>query len=305
MKIYIFADQEGVAGVFDRNERYLNATEYGTMELVALCEALQANGVDEILLNTIHIVEYEKLPALVRILHGLPRHDMFTEGLDGSFDASLIVGMHAMAGGVEQGCWRHTMLPHPVSQAYSALEAVWLNDRPVGETGLHAFMAGIHGVPVIYLSGDHWACLEARELIPGIETLAVKQGTSYFSAISMTPHAAATASAEAAVQSLRKIGGIAPLVIDGPVTMTVRYLFPERATDAVAAMRDARRIDERTVAVTYRDMAELRDRQGSIRAPELPVFAEDARQSQTTGFFTRYGPEPYQSRHTYPVENIR
>ena len=70
MKIYIFADQEGVAGVFNRREGYLNASEYATMELAAICEALLDNGVSEIVLNTIHIMEYHKLPKPVRIIHG-------------------------------------------------------------------------------------------------------------------------------------------------------------------------------------------------------------------------------------------
>ena len=82
MKVYIFADQEGVAGVFNRREGYLNASEYATMELAAICEALLDNGVTEIVLNTIHIMEYHKLPkagadhsrpAPARHIHGTPR----------------------------------------------------------------------------------------------------------------------------------------------------------------------------------------------------------------------------------------
>lgn len=73
MKVYIFADQEGVAGVFSRREKYLYATEYATMELAAICEALLANGVDEILLNSVHVVEYHKLPKQVTVLRGSTR----------------------------------------------------------------------------------------------------------------------------------------------------------------------------------------------------------------------------------------
>ena len=301
MKVYIFVDQEGVAGVFSRRERYLNATEYATMELVAICESILAHGVKEIFLNSPHIIEYHRFPKPVRILHGLPRHDLFTEGLDANFDAAFIVGMHAMAGGREKGCWRHTVLPHPISYAYSAVEAVWLNDRIVGETGLFAAFAGIHDVPVVLLTGDHWACLEAEELIPGIETVAVKKGTSYFSAISMTPPAAADASAAGAVRALGKVDSIQPVKIEGPATLRVRYLFPERATDAMQAVAGAMRVDERTVAVTYPNLAALRDNLGTIRAPELEIFAQDAGFQQTTGLFTRLGGEPYESKPTYPL----
>ena len=300
MKVYIFADQEGVAGVFSRLEKYSNAQEYATVELAALCHALLAEGVEEILLNTVHVVTYHDLPQEVRILHGLPRHDIFTEGLDSGFDAAFVVGMHAMAGGREKGCWRHTISPHPISFAFASVEAVWLNDRLVGEFGLFAALAGIHEVPVVLLTGDHWACVEAEELIPSIETVAVKKGTSYFSAISMTPQAAAEASAEGAVRALGKVGQIEPLKIDGPATLKVRYQFAERATDAVSAVEEAVRIDERTVAVTHPNLAGLRESFGTLRAPEEEIYARDLDMAQTTGLFTRYGPEPYESRPTFP-----
>jgi D-amino peptidase len=301
MKVYIMADQEGTAGQFCRAAPSGRAPQYQTMELRAICAALLANGVTDILLNTTHAIEFDEMPDPVMILHGLPRHDIFTDGLDASFDMAFITGMHAMAGGKEKGCWRHTVLPHSVSQAYSSLEATWINDWLVGEIGFVAAFAGIHGVPVTLVTGDWWACEEAREFLPEVETCAVKRGTSYFSAISMTPQAAARASAEAAVRALAKAKVVAPVRIEGPVTWRVRYLFPERAADAMAAVRGCERIDERTVCARFDSLAELRDSQGNIRAPELPVFSEDAMLPQSTGFFTRLGPEPYRTSPTYPV----
>lgn len=302
MRIYIQADHEVVACVFSRRERYTNAGEYATMELVAVCEALLSNGVDDILLNTPHAMEYHRLPKQVRILHGLPRHDIFTGGMDDSFDAAMIVGQHEMAGGREKGCWRHTVLPHPISYAYSSVEAVWLNDVLVGEIGLAAAFAGIHGVPVILVTGDHWACLEAEELLPGIETVAVKTGTSYFSAISMTPEAAAEASAAGAVRALDKIGKLTPWKLEGPVTLKVRYLFPERANDAIQSVTGATRIDERTVAVTHPSIKDLRDNLGCLRAPETEIFQRDTGFQQTTGLFTRTGGEPYNRSRDFPLQ---
>jgi len=301
MKIYILADQEGTAGVFSRREKYLFAREYATMELAAISEALLKAGVEEILINTLHPLDYHKLPSPVRILYGLPRHDLFTEEMDSSCGAAFIVGMHEMAGGREKGCWRHTILPHPIAYAYSSVEAVWLNDMLVGETGLFAALAGIHGVPVTLLTGDHWACLEAEEILPGIETVAIKKGTSYFSAVSMTPQAAAEASAAGAVRALGKIGKVRPLTIEGTVTLKVRYQFAQRATDAMAAVPGCTRIDERTVAVTYPDMVALRDNLGAIRAPDTDLYQKDIGQQATTGLFTRLGGEPFIPQPTMPL----
>lgn len=58
MKVYICSDLEGAACVFSRREGYVNAAEYGAMELIAICEALLANGVDDILINCFHILPY-------------------------------------------------------------------------------------------------------------------------------------------------------------------------------------------------------------------------------------------------------
>ena len=99
----------------------------------------------------------------------------------------MLVGFHEMAGNREKGCWRHSILPHPITRAYSAVEGIWLNDLLVGEIGIFVAFAGIHNVPAVLNTGDYWACLEAEDLVPGIETVAVKKGTSHFSAISMTP----------------------------------------------------------------------------------------------------------------------
>ena len=298
MNIYISCDQEGVACVFSRKENYLYAAEYATMEIVAICNALTDVGVDEIFVNSVHIIEYHKLPKNVRVFHGLPAPDRTTVGLDGSFDAVFRIGQHAMAGGREKGCWRHTGLPHPISRAYSSVAGVWLNDTLLGETGLLAAFAGIHEVPLVYLSGDRWACEEAEELIPGCCTVAVKEGTSYFSAISMTPEAAAEASALGAVRALESIDAVRPYKVSEPSTITVEYLFADRATDAVSAVSGAVRVDERTVSVTYPTLAELRDHQGFIRVPELDVYAQDLGVDHTTTLFTRLGGEPYEPAPT-------
>lgn len=51
----------------------------------------------------------------------------------------------------------------------------------------------------------------------------------------------------------------APYKVKEPVTLKVQYLFAERATNAISTVPGTRRVDERTVAVTYPTLAELRD----------------------------------------------
>ena len=304
MKVYIFADLEGVACVFSRRENYIYAAEYGTLELVAICDKLNELGAGEILINSPHILEYHKFQDNVKIFRAEPCPNFFTEGLTQDFDFAMITGMHAMAGGLELGCWRHSLLPHPVSQAYSAVECVWLNDMPVGEIGLFTAFAGILGIPVIMLTGDFYACKEAETLIPDIYTLAVKKGCSFYSAVSMTPGAAAKASAELAGKAALNHSSIKPYIIKGPVTLKVRYLFAERAADAIMAVPDAIRVDEKTVELRCEDLKALIPRFGSMRAIDNDIYREDLKGAFTTGFFTRIGPEPFESSPTYkaPVQ---
>lgn len=300
MKVYIVSDLEGVACVFSRREGYINAMEYGTMELVAICEKLLANGVEEILINCFHIMEYHKFPKQVRFFHSEPTHDFFTPCLEEGYDVVMITGMHAMSGGVDKGNWRHTILPPPITRAYSGIEEMRINGIPVGETGIIAMFSGLHKVPVVFLSGEHYACEEAKELIPGIMTVETKKGLSFYSAVSRHPLAVAEESAEKALKALKLKDVVKPLIIDGPLTIEVTYTFAQKASDAMATIKNVERIDERTISVTYRNMQELKDNFGCMRAPEDELHQKDTGFERVTGFMTRTGAEPYFPGPTYP-----
>ena len=55
LKLYIRADAEGSACIFSRGEGG-PGMDYQTMELAAICEALLAHGVDEILVKSAHAI---------------------------------------------------------------------------------------------------------------------------------------------------------------------------------------------------------------------------------------------------------
>jgi len=220
--------------------------------------------------------------------------------MEEGFDAVMITGMHAMSGGLDKGNWRHTLLPPPISRAYSSIEEMRIGGKPVGETALIAMFAGLHNVPVVFFSGEHWACKEAKDLIPGIITVETKKGKSFYSAVSRHPQAVAEESADKAVEALKNIGEIKPVIIDSPVKLEVTYTFEARAADAIKAIKNAVRIDERTVAVTYKDLSELKSSFGCMRAPEDDLHQRDLGLERVTGFITRTGKEPYFPGSTYP-----
>ena len=102
-----------------------------------------------------------------------------------------------------------------------------------------------------------------------------------------------------------RMNEIEPLRIEGPVTLKVRYLFAERANNAVSAVAGAQPLDQNTVAIGYGSLEELRDNLGNYRNPELEICARDSGFTQTTGLLSRTGGEPYASRPYYPLDARR
>ena len=58
----------------------------------------------------------------------------------------------------------------------TAAHYVKLNGKYASEFVLNSYTAALYGVPVVFLSGDEALCESAKELIPGITTVATKRG---------------------------------------------------------------------------------------------------------------------------------
>ena len=105
-------------------------------------------------------------------------------GLDqGEYGAVLFTGYHAWAasGG------------NPLSHTMNGRnEYVTLNGVRMSEFLMNAYTAGYCGVPVPFLSGDAALCNFARNLIPGIVTVAVNEGRGG-GVLAMHPQAAVEA----------------------------------------------------------------------------------------------------------------
>ncbi|MFA9478837.1 M55 family metallopeptidase [Phycisphaerales bacterium AB-hyl4] len=140
-------DVEGVAGwVFygqrdmDRSanrEHTHRMNALFTGEVVAACEAALDAGASEIYINDAHgpchSVDFERLPAGCRIIHGRPGYfDAWLSQLDETFDAMICVGQHAMAGTPASVC------PHSMWHVNDGLK--------LSETTMAAALAGTKGV---------------------------------------------------------------------------------------------------------------------------------------------------------------
>jgi len=155
MKLLIAADMEGVTGVVSwdhvdaRTAEYQRFRRLMTADVNAAVEGALAAGAGDILVTDGHASSgnllIEELHPQARLNTGTPSPFSMVQCAQDGLDAALFVGYHARVGTV------HAILDHTWSSARVA--DVWLNGRPVGETGLNAAVCGAYGAPVLLVTG--------------------------------------------------------------------------------------------------------------------------------------------------------
>ncbi|MFQ6049238.1 MAG: M55 family metallopeptidase [Phycisphaerae bacterium] len=248
MKIYIMTDLEGISGVAEAGYTdqaspfYQDARRYLMGDLNAAIAGCFDAGADEVIVKDGH---HNGRNFIMDQLDPRAVHDYsagaWTGILDDSFDATMIIGQHAMAGTLN-GFLDHTMSSTTWWQ-YS------INGRPHGELGMWAAIAGHYNVPLIFISGDQAACEEARAFIPNIQTVSVKHGQGRNRAQCKPVGQCQDqirAGARRAIQNLQKIQ---PYKIELPATVELIYCRSDMA-DSAASRPHVQRIDARTVRKT-------------------------------------------------------
>ena len=177
MKIYLMTDLEGVAGVIDfenwcfpTGRYYETAKELLTLEVNAAVDGFLAGGADEIVVADGHghgAININLLDPRARLMRGWPTG--YPLLLDKTYQFLSFVGQHAKAG-TEYAHLAHTGDLDGID--YS------INGVSVGEFGQVAMCASELGIRTIFASGDQALTREARNLVPGIETVSVKTGTT-------------------------------------------------------------------------------------------------------------------------------
>ncbi len=251
MKVFMVTDMEGVAGVVSFTEQsyptgkyYEAAKSLVTGEVNAAVEGLLAEGVSDVLVWDGHgagAIVYEQLHPAARLLHGrLSDFARVMRDVVSGYDACVMVGQHAMAGGATAN-QNHT-------QNSQTVDYYRLNGQPIGEIGQVALFCGALGVPLIFLSGDEAACREAEHLVPGIVTAAVKQGLGRNAAISLSMTEARRRIRDGIARAVQRqrTTPTPPLRWPGPYTLEMRFFHTDVA-DARAALPGAERVDAQTV----------------------------------------------------------
>lgn len=259
MKILIAADMEGISGVTNWDQVDPSKPEYPrfcklmTDDVNAAVSGAFDGGAAEVIVSDGHAGGYniliEDLDPRVLLNSGNSAPFAMVQGIQaGDFAGVIFVGYHARSG-TENAVLAHTWSSKRVAN-------VWLNDILVGECGLNAAVCGDFGAPVLMITGDQITCTQAENLLGKLETVAVKQSTSFSSAECLHPRVAQEMIREAATRAVTRVkDGKAskPFTITGPIKTLIEFRHPEMADNA-CRLPSARRLDSTHMELTAPDM---------------------------------------------------
>ena len=248
LKVFISVDMEGISGIVDGSMTGRDQPDYqkGRALMVgdvnAAIEGVLALGEAEIVVSDGHgsmtNIEPQELNRAAALVRGTPKPLSQMAGIDGSFDVAMFIGYHSMKGTL------HGVLSHTFSGR--AIESLRINGMEVGETAMNAAIAGYHGVPLVFVSGDLAVTREAKALNPEIEVVAVKEAVSRTAAKCLNPAKARELIKETVTKALKKRKSIEPFTFEPPIEVLVRFTNAGMA-DAVGFMPSAERVDGKTI----------------------------------------------------------
>jgi len=253
VRVFISIDLEGISGVYceEQTERgdpaYARDVDLMRADLDAALAGCIAAGAEEVVVCDAHDysanLSFRELPAGVTLVSGTPTPLGMMTGIDASFDGALFVGYHARAGTTA------AVIDHTYT---GRVFRVRLDEHlEVGETGINAGVAGAFGVPVVFVSGDDKVTREAAELVPGIETAAVKVGVARTAARLLAPDEAHRRIREGVERALSAEHKPEPLRFDG---MPMRVVFVKTEYCDLASRCSAlTRVDARTIDIEAPD----------------------------------------------------
>ena len=247
MKVYVSTDLEGISGITTWEQtrefaspHYQHARHLLTREVNACVQGCLDGGATEIVVLDGHAGGYNFVPDELHpgatYVTGTCRPAWFC-GLDESVDAAILLGYHAMVG------TPNAVLAH--TQSSRSGNRYWYNGQESGEIAQSAIVCGYYSVPVVLVTGDEAACVEARALLgDGITTASVKKGLSITSCLMVPPQRAWEMVQKAAAEALGSVGRCQPYKISTPIQ--ARLKFPTREIADAAACQLSQRVDDTT-----------------------------------------------------------
>ena len=161
----------------------------------------------------------------------------------GDWDAAVFTGYHAAA------CCDGNPLSHTMN---TSVDYVEINGVRASEFTLNAYMAGYHGVPVCFVSGDAALCDSARRMIPDIATVPVNKGDGN-SATSLHP-ALAVKRIEETLRAQLESGAYRTCTVPMPPKFEIIIRYKEhRAAYRCSFYPGVEQVDEKTLRFTCVD----------------------------------------------------
>jgi len=254
-KIFVTIDMEGVTGLVDWSQTGGGTPEYNHYrrlmvgDLNSAIEGAIDAGAEEIVVSDSHgrmsNVNPWEINGAASLVRGSPKPNGMMAGIDTDFDAALFVGYHAMRG------TRNAILCHTYTLG---VMAAYVNGVQMGEFGLNASLAGYHGVPTVFVSGDQAVAAEATNLIPKIRSAVVKKGMGRYSAECLPPEKTGPLIKKNVTDALANYNEIEPLTVKGPVKLKVE-LSTANQTDAVSMLPYMERLGGRVVEAVFDDFS--------------------------------------------------
>lgn len=223
LKVFISVDMEGLAGVVTGPNVSSNGPDYPHFRAIMAAETNAAidgafrGGATEVLVRDSHGSKENLLPGdldpRARLLRGVssgPKNMM--EGLDSTFSAVAFVGYHAKAG-TPNAILEHTSTGNVVDFS--------INGVSLPEGGYNALVAGLYGVPVVFIAGDRAVVDQIRGLVGPIDGVAVKDEIGDASN-GMSPKAAQDEIRRTVQRAVTNRATAKPWKLTGPYTMVLK-----------------------------------------------------------------------------------
>lgn len=249
MNVYIAVDCEGPACVVGRPGGTLNdspnlafAQLQATREADAAARACFDAGAERVIVWDNHggslNLDYDRLDPRCEIALGVGFPHRWP-GIDSAFAGVLFIGYHAMAATPD------AVIAHSYSsQAYQEMR---VDGRPVGELAIDAAVAGLHGVPPLFVAGDHRCVAEAQSFFPGVETVTTKTAYGWSAAVSLHPARACEAIYDGVGRALARRAAMRPFTFPEPLEFSIRYARQDAAEAASRGHGAGERVDPYTV----------------------------------------------------------
>ena len=256
LKVLISADMEGVAGVISwkidsqaATRDYAQMRRVMTAEVNAAVAASFEAGATEVTVADSHgdfaNLDPETLDPRCRLVRGWPRPLGMMEGLTADTAAVVFIGYHAPEGAA------NAMFAH----TFTGSMDLRLNGKSVSEGSFNAAVAAELHVPVVFLSGDDQAVVDALANIGPIETVTTKKALGFSAGVMTAPATVAKSIHEGVARGIKRRAEFHPVAPGTPISLEWRFNNVTQA-ELVSYLPHATRKDGYTVRFTVGNMTE-------------------------------------------------